>query len=411
MKAIRKLIGRSEKAATDDLLLPQPVERAYVLSKDAGHRGPVIGGYIVTGFENIELALTVTPSGVTVVAADTGNVLTIFHPKENDAFTSSCLLPLSSEAGERRLCGLAIGTQAGLIVVIEVASEVREIACCEASKSSITALILAGPNVIIAGNICGQIFVYDPVNHPETPCASLSVFPESEAAVTALCPLSETILWAAVDGQGIAELSLRDLGAGLVSIERPELSAAIHFEGMQSITDMVVSHRQKVVICVSSCSDVFLVDMDSHSLVQQYPANLMTCGSALAVVAAAEPADTGDSTFLFLGGVDGSLAIRELNRRKRDGKLQCVLHRCVYRLCPQTKDDLSQVVNPSEGCPISSLWVTESSDHCVAGDAACSLYLVPLILKISRASTPSLQGDELRQSIDEGTEISDNLGM
>jgi hypothetical protein len=405
MNAIRRLIGRGGK--DDGLQLPQPVERAYVLSKDAGHRGPVLGGYIITGFENIEIACTVTPSGVTVVAADSGSVLTTFHPIPGDAFTASCLIPLSSPDGENRLCGLVAGTQSGLLVLVGIASKVREIARCEASKSAITAVAVSGDNLVVAGNTTGQLFLYDPVNHPETCSSSFSIIPERDAAVTAICPVASDRVWAAVDGHGISELFLSDSGSGLLSIAHQDPPVRMMFPNMQSVTSMVVSHRQNLGVCLSSCSDVFLINISDHSLVQQYPASLMTCGSALSVVAAAEPQDTGDSTFLILAGVDGSLAVRELNRREKDGKLQCVLHRCIDRLTPLSKEELTQQLDPAEGCPITSLSVMESLDHCVVGDAACSLYLLPLnCRKISRASTPSVQ-DEHRKSVDE---ITDELG-
>jgi hypothetical protein len=384
---------------TPDLELPKPVERAYMLSKNAGQRGPVLGGYLSTGFDGVEIACTVTPTNVTVVSSETGVVLSSFSPDEGDAFTATCLMPLSSESITNRLCGLTVGTQNGLLLLLELGSNVREIARCESpSKSSISCLALALSSTIIAGTVSGQVLVYDPIRHPETPSVSLSVFPDSESAVTSIAAVSDEGIWVAVDGQGITELSLEiDPALGVVSLKRKDPFVLMSFEGMQSVTEIVVSHKHRLGVCLSSCSEVFLISLDTYRLEQQYPAALMTCGSALSIMIAVEPNESSESTFLFLGGIDGSLTIRELNKRERDGKLQCLLHRCIDRLSPVSKEDLVEPVNPSDGCPISSLWITESLEQCVVGDASCALYLVPISFqpgglgskRLSRSSTPS----------------------
>ena len=387
METLRKFIwGKddTEEAQDATLQLPRPVERAYVLSKDAGHRGPVIGGYMILGFEDIQIACTVTPSVVTVVAANTGIILSTYLPEQGDAFTACCLIPLEEAAKGTRFCGIVLGTQKGNVLVRELASKVRQIARCEASNTSITVMALVNTSTVIVGNISGQLRVYDPIRHPETPSVSLSVS-ATPLAITAIAPVSDNTLWVAIDTCGIVAVSMQvDQALGVVSMQLSANEArTIRFDGMQSITSISNSTSQGLAICLSSCSDVFLISKESGELVQRYPASLMTCGSPLAVMT------TVDSTYLFLGGMDGSLSIRELNRRDRDGRLQCVLHRCIDRLTPQTKGEGSD--SPSDGCPISSLWVSENLEQCVVGDASCTLFVVPLTLvKPSRAYSATI---------------------
>jgi hypothetical protein len=394
METIRRLLwGKEDSGESNqetDLELPRPVEKAYVLSKDGGHRGPVIGGYLTSGFDEIQIACTVTPSAVTIVKGDAGIVLSTFVPDQGDAFTASCLIPLSSRESEnQRLCGMALGTQRGFVVVVELGSSVREIARCEASTSSVTVLTLVNTSTIIVGNVSGQLRVYDPIRHPDTPSASLQIS-DASVAVTAVAQVSEQSLWVAIGTMGIRDVRIvLDPALGVVSLENSSRSDFIQFEGMQAITSIVFSKVYGLAICLSSCSDVFLISIASYELVHRYPASLMTCGAPLSVMSSA---DTEESTYLFLGGMDGSLSTRELSKRDKDGKLQCILHRCIDRLTPQAKGSgLSGSLSPSDGCPISSLWVSESMEHCVVGDASCALFIVPLALKRhSRASSATV---------------------
>jgi hypothetical protein len=188
----------------------------------------------------------------------------------------------------------------------------------------------------------------------------------------------------------------------------------IVFPGMQSVTNLVYSGNQRLLICLSSCSEVFLIDADTAELVHQYPASLMSCGSALSTMAGVEVPAVPGSTFLILGGIDGSFSLRELNRRDRDGKLQCVLHRCIDRLAPHLKtadaDELS--LDPADGCPLSSLYVLPDLDVCVVGDASCAVYVVGLkLLPMTPAPTPSLDPDTdaRRASFDQETVLEPSI--
>jgi hypothetical protein len=175
---------------------------------------------------------------------------------------------------------------------------------------------------------------------------------------------------------------------------------------MQSVTSVVYSTTQKLVICLSSCSEVFLIDSATSTLVHQYPASLMTCGAALSTMAGVEVAAVPGSTFLVLGGIDGSFCVRELNKRDRDGKLQCVLHRCIDRLAPQPKAADQEIsLDPADGCPLSSLFVVPELDVCVAGDASCAVYIVGLkLVPMTPAPTPGIEDEDARRgSFDQET--------
>ena len=418
MESLRKASayfrGQS-RTPTPILELPKSVERAYVLAKDAGHRGPVLGGYLTEGFDDELVASTVTPSGLTVVSSDSGKVLSQLRPEEGDAFTTSSLVKLRmADHEDERLCGMVIGTQSGSIILVEISSAVRTIATCKANTVAITALAVVDPSIIVAGTESGQVLVYDPIHHPETPSVALSVFEPNESiravtAITSVTSGSETHVWAAFDQHGIVLLRLITDPAGVSTLERIQ-DGLITVEGMQSVTDFAVSSAHNVMICLSSCNDVFLIDLTTHELVQRYPASLMTCGSALSTLGATEVPTSPGSTFLFLAGIDGSLSIRELSRREKDKKLQCMLHRCIDRLAPLDKTVPAEYPDTIGGCPVTSVSISDSKDVCVVGDASCSLYVVPLQLRsLSRASSvttsePDENADSLtepRRSIDE----------
>jgi hypothetical protein len=406
-KASAYFRGQS-RTPTPVLELPKSVERAYVLAKDAGHRGPVIGGYLTKGFDENLVASTVTPSGLTVVASDSGQVLSQLRPDDGDAFTASCLVKLrTAENDEDRLCGIVIGTQSGSIILLELSSSVRVIATCKANTVAITALAVVDKSIIVAGTESGQVLVYDPIHHPETPSVAISVFQAdaSARAVTAIASVisgTETHVWTAFDQYGIVLLRLITDPAGVSTLDRISKDP-ITVDGMQSVTDFAVSIAHNIMICLSSCNDVFLIDLTTSELVQRYPASLMTCGSALSTLGAAEVTSSPGSTFLFLAGIDGSLSIRELTRREKDKKLQCMLHGCIDRLSPLDKNLPVEYPDPIGGCPITSVSISESKDVCVVGDASCSLYVVPLQLKsLSRAS--SVTASEPDEDVDSLTE-------
>ena len=52
------------------------------------------------------------------------------------------------------------------------------------------------------------------------------------------------------------------------------------FNRIKSRTIMVESNQYQLTICLSPCSEVFLIHKPSRQLVHQYPASHMMCGSA-----------------------------------------------------------------------------------------------------------------------------------
>ena len=118
-----------------------------------------------------------------------------------------------------------------------------------------------------------------------------------------------------------------------------------------------------------------------------------------------------NSTFLQLGGVDGSLCLRELSKREKDGKLQCVLLKCFQSLKPGKNDEeLVLAATQAEGCPVTSLSTTNDG-LCVVGDAGCFVFVVKLDAKtevtviersISSTSTAKRRGstESINESLD-----------
>ena len=134
------------------------------------------------------------------------------------------------------------------------------------------------------------------------------------------------------------------------------------------------------------------MDIPTKKILHKYSARLMSCGAAVTSITAF---DDDESTFIVLGGVEGSLCIRELNRRRKDNKLQCLLLRCFDKLVPERND---QVEIP-EGCPVSSLSIA-TDDLCIVGDAACSVFVINMSLHQWRSATNAseAQGDEMDEN-------------
>lgn len=380
-RAVSFVMGNQRGGGEDDQLeLPNAVQRAYVLAKTVGHRGPVVGGYQLSSTDEKNVIVTVTPSGITMVAAETAEVMYHLCPDEGDAFTCSSV---SSNLG-----GLIVGCQSGKVISAQLtpADGLRVTNALQPNFTScVTCLtaLSAFPALIAVGTDTGQLCIWKPQNTPNTVTVSLS-----GNALTACLSIGSE-LWIAADNEGIRTLEVLS-EAGLVQLQvMTENSPIDSPEGMGTVTDMVYSANHNFIICLSSCSDVFMIDKSTRMCMHRYPATLMTCGASLSSIVAVEKAEYQGSTFLLLGGVDGSLCIRELNRRPRDGKLQCVLHRCFDRLSPSVKSEGEPQLDPSEGIPITSLFVAsqEDSDMCIAGDASCALFAVKVNLK-SLASVP-----------------------
>ena len=362
MDAIRRAIsfvtGRNADSGKGDLELPNAVERAYVLAKDVGHRGPVVGGFQFFTSDNTNVILTVTPSALAMVAADSAAVLCQVSPEEGDAFTCALLCEK----------GLLVGCQSGKTMLAKISAknqvEVNKTVCSFASP--VTCLTSS----IAIGSEAGILSIWDPdTDHT----VSLSV--ATSGAITA-CLTIDSELWVALDKEGLRVLPTK-IGGGEIQIEVTK-SSKVQLEGMETVTDMVYAANHSLVICLSSCSDVFMIDRSTRECLHRYPATLMTLGASLSSIVTLDREDFPESTFLILGGVDGSLCIRELNRRKLDGKLQCVLLRCFDRLSPRQKGDTQEPIDPSEGVPITWLFVTSEKTSCIVGDASCALFVVNL---------------------------------
>ena len=372
---------------TDDLQLPPAVHKAYVLAKDAGHRGPVLGGFLIDRF-----VCTATPSGVTVVLAANGEVISLLRPNDGDAFT--VVVPTVDKSG------LILGTQGGSVMLLALSENPSIVAQCSVASSAVTALAVLDsvPGIAIVGTLDGRVLIWDPLMHPTTPSVSLSVSTNSVSAIRA-CANGD--VWIAADKEGIRIYTLTSdetLGVTLAPA-----GSTVSFEGMQSVTNIVESNHHQLMICLSSCSEVFLIDKVSRQLVHQYPASLMTCGAALTAMIGVEVESLPGSTFLILGGVDGSLCVRELVNRQKDGKLQCVLHKCFDRLSPQSASLSDAPLDPADGCPISSLYAAGGSEF-VAGDASCSLFIVKINLQSTNSSVDASPVTEGRDTVTEPSE-------
>jgi WD40 repeat protein len=403
-RVISFVTGGSSLSRRGDLELPRFVSKAFVLAKDAGHRGPVLGGYLLKTLDGLNAAVTVTPTGFTVVDSDSGSVICVVKssPDGTDAFTSVALIPLTSGT-QTESCGLVVGTQKGKLLLIQISRESKPkyIAECEIpNPSPVTCVCVSktDPSIAVAGTVDGRVLVWEPSSHPSTPTVSVQVY----ASPITCIHISDNLLYVA--SEGICVFSILRSGS-LLTLTRGSVQS-LTFDGMQSITSIVESFIHGLLICLSSCSEVFLIDKVSHQLVTRYPASLMTCGAALSSMSGLEISGVPGSTFLVLGAVDGSLCLRELCRRPKDDKLQCVLHKCFDRLTPQHKSVIDLPIDPSEGCPITSVY-TPSEEVCVVGDASCSVFVVNMVYQgCNSIDTQAETQDEPINETETATEMS-----
>ena len=386
MNALKRMMSFVTSARTEeasDAALPRCVQRMYVQEKDAGHRGPVIGAFLVAESGERELVVSVTPTGVVAVSSESGAVLSTYRPAVGDAFTAALLVSKQTESE----LGLMVGTQNGKLVLLQFSSEessLRVVAQCFVTEHAETrehgisclASVRGATTLALVGTVSGKILIWDPVLHPLIPSVSVTTISSRPSSITCLISTQNGEVWASSEGIHVFSLQLGD---NLISMT-PKLSAPIQFEGMHVVTNMVDSSFHDLVICLSSCSEVYLIDKSTHQLAQRYPASLMTCGVAMTSLNGLELDSVPGSTFLQLGGVDGSLCLRELTKRARDGKLQCVLLKFFQTLKPGMKkiQGTENFIGASDGCPITSL--ASAADVCVVGDAACCVYIVKLNL-------------------------------
>ena len=368
--------GDKDDEATN---LPRGVQRVYMMEKDAGHRGPIVGAYLVDVFTEEQVVVIVTPSGVSVMTTEEGRSIAYRRPETGDAYTACALIPLSTKKTDGEMvtknCGLVLGTQDGQLELLEVSSEdLKILHQCMEKTSTISAIerLRTVPSVVAVGTTDGRILLWDPVVHPFTPTVSLRVKGGEDCVIHAIVSAGESELWVST--------SSNSLHVFTVAVDNSTKVRTLTCEQREKITDilmplsdMVESRSQNLLIGLSSGSGIVLIDLETKKILHKYPARLMSCGAAVTSIAAF---DDDESTFIVLGGVEGSLCIRELNRRQRDNKLQCLLLRCFDKLVPEK----NELVGIPEECPISSLSIA-LGDLCVVGDAACSVFVINMSLQ------------------------------
>jgi hypothetical protein len=341
--------------------LPPFVRRFYRTDKDIGSRGPTLGCFMVPTQSGELVTLLVTPSALTVISSQSGTALSVTRPVDGDSYTAVCL---TEDAG------VAVGAQSGSMSVysvstresLELSGEYHPVA----PGYSITCMAGAG-RLILAGTSTGCVIKWNPVSLP----SSVSV--SSSHTVTAVCSVGQ-VVWAAVDSEGLFIVGESD---------------RMTHNSMITVTELVHCPSQSLVAALSSYSEVLLFSTETHSLVQHYPASLMTCGVPLTSIHAFE--SVPDSTFLLLGGVDGSVTMRELGRRGADRKLQCVLHRCWERLAGEPQCPITAIHRP----PVPGV----ITDLALIGDASCTVYVIRLGVPV-----PSV----VRRAADEPPVVLDN---
>ena len=386
----RRLSVDDEDEATN---LPRGVQRVYMMEKDAGHRGPIVGAFLVDVFSNNndQVVVIVTPSGVSVMTKEDGKSIAYRRPESGDAFTACCLISISTKIKNDEIitknCGLVLGTQQGRLELLEVSStDLKVLHQCSEKTSSISTIerIRFVPSVVAVGTLDGRLLLWDPVVHPFTPTVSIKVVDEGGASpgIQSITNVGESELWLSTVSNSLHIFSVAvDTFAKVRTLT---CSPAGSVELGIPIFDMAESRSQNIVICLST--DIVLVDVNTKTVLLTYPARLMSCGAA---VTSLNAFDDDESTFIILGGVEGSLCVRELNRRRSDNKLQCVLLRCFDKLVPEKNDS----VNIPEGCPVSSLSIA-SGDLCIVGDAACSVFVINMSLHQWRSTTTEEPDEE-----------------
>merc|ERR1712176_1062766 len=101
------------------------------------------------------------------------------------------------------------------------------------------------------------------------------------------------------------------------------LSRTFLCAGPEAIVSLSYFQSDKFVFAQSAHTRVSVWDTQSYSLLQKYPADLITCGAHLSSMRAIR-IEQPELFLLMLAGVDGSLCIRRVNKRT-DGKINCVL--------------------------------------------------------------------------------------
>ena len=378
--------------------LPRGVQRVYMMEKDAGHRGPIVGAFLVDVLTEEQVVVIVTPSGVSVMTTEEGRSIAYRRPDSGDAYTACALIPISTKLNENDIitknCGLVLGTQDGRLELLEVSSsDLKLLHQCHEKTSCVTAIerLRCVPSVVAVGTVDGRLLLWDPVVHPFTPTVSLRV--KDQAAIQSISSVGESEIWISTTACNIHVFSVAVENFTKVRTVTCAPSNSLDLD--IPISDMVESRSQNLLICLSSGSEIVLVDVVTKKILHRYPARLMSCGAAVTSITAF---DDDESTFIILGGVEGSLCVRELNRRRNDNKLQCLLLRCFDKLVPEKNDQ----VDIPEGCPVSSLSIAPG-DLCIVGDAACSVFVINLSLHQWRAATSGNADEVLEEN--EGTEI------
>jgi hypothetical protein len=376
-KYVASLVGGAESLAG-----PQ-FEGSIVLEKGPGERGPIIGCFLVEPFNtDKKVVVAVLPSSVFVVevTASPSGTPTVFKYKpssSSDAFTSCLVFPLSISSGpdlETRECGLILGTQEGVIELVEVrlplSGGVKVVAqCSKKLNTSIACMsrVSSSTSLVGMGTTDGRLLIWDPVVNPHIPLVSVKVG-DGKCVST----------MAAVNDGGSTKIYVSDSSStiyiyevnteGMVTVENSTTRFDFPSEaGDVSVTALAFSETLGKLLVLVATSDVFIIDISTQCIVQRYPATLMTCGSPLTSLTTH---DLDSSTLVVLGGMDGSVSIRELSYRTNEpSKLQCVL---LATYLP--RDDEPERPHNLFPCPITSVSISQS-EYTIAGDAQCIIHI------------------------------------
>jgi WD40 repeated domain len=306
------------------------------VAKDQGHRGPLLDLVPLT-ILNEPVCACVTPSCIFVVfwctsAKAVGKRLSL----PNDAFVCAC----KSSTGE-----ISVGTQNGSIIIVKLtntlAFETQEISRCNSPIASIART----DNFIVAGLESGKLVVLNLVQATDS-WQKMGLLDIGVSAISAVC-IVDNLVWC---GRSDGKIFVMDLSVSPISVVKENLSLS-----NLAIAGIKYVKAESVILVLHGCQDLSVWNITDFSVLHQYQANLVTCGSYLSCL------EVVDST-LFLGSTDGSFCLRVLKKRVEEDqthKFQCILLRYW-----EARDEL-------DSSPISSAAYDPDSQTILIGDAGC----------------------------------------